>query len=612
MKKAVLLFIVLLIAPVLFAQQKYALVIGNGNYTNFGSLPNALNDANDMIAALQGLGFTVDRVLDGDRAQMEEAITRLKNRLSVSTNSYGFFFYAGHGLQYNGVNYLIPAKADIPRPNYLGDRAVSVQTMLAELNDAGNELNIVVLDACRDFPAAWMRSTNRGLTVVSNQPADSIIVYATSAGSTADDGTGRNGLFTEQLLKQLKTPGLDIKEIFDNTGAAVSQASSRQQIPAIYSQYFGKAYLGSRPSPQPTPAPQPAPTPQGSFTMRGNASQEMQADGLTARHPSLPLNSKAKVTNPRNGKEIEVTIIGRIDPSARRIIDLSPRAFQSLELNPGEQVVLTPTPAVRPTPAPTPAPQPIPDNMVRVEGGTFQMGSNSGENDERPVRAVTVRSFYMGRYEVTQKEWFEIMGTTVRQQRDMGDRSRSLYGEGDNYPMYYVSWLEAVEYCNKRSQREGLTPAYSGSGNNITCDWNANGYRLPTEAEWEYAAKGGNRDTMVYEYSGSNIVDSVAWYNGNSGNSTKPVGTKAPNSLGLYDMSGNVWEWCWDWYWDSYGIYASGTQTDPRGAASGSGRVLRGGGWNNTAQYARSARRGRNTPSNGFSNVGFRLVRNAQ
>jgi formylglycine-generating enzyme required for sulfatase activity len=344
--------------------------------------------------------------------------------------------------------------------------------MLAELNDVGNELNIVVLDACRDFPAAWMRSTNCGLTVVSNQPADSIIVYATSAGSTAADGTGRNGLFTEQLLKQLKTPGLDVKEIFDNTGAAVSQSSSRNQIPAIYSQYFGKAYLGPRPSPQPSP-----------------------------------------------------------------------------------------TPAVRPTPQPSP--QPVSNNMVRVEGGTFQMGSNSGENNEKPVHAVTVKSFNMGKYEVTQKEWFDVMGTTIRQQQAAAGNS-NLYGVGDNYRMYYVSWLEAVEYCNKRSQREGLTPAYGGSGNNITCDWNANGYRLPTEAEWEYAAKGGNRDAMVYEYSGGNSVGAVAWYYGNSESRMHPVGTKAPNSLGLYDMSGNVREWCWDWY----GNYASGTQTDPRGLAA--------------------------------------------
>ena len=259
------LFLVTSAAALSFAQQnvsapqKYALVIGNGAYgSGLSRLNNPINDANDMTAALQSLGFTVDKVLDGNLDQMENAITLLKNRLSVSKNSYGFFFYAGHGVQSDGVNYLIPVGANISSANYLRDRAVSVQSMLGELNDAGNELNIVVLDACRDNPFSWARSGSRGLTVVSNQPADSIIVYATSAGSTAADGTGRNGLFTEHLLKQLKSPGLDVREIFDNTGAAVSQASGRKQIPAIYSQYFGRAYLGPRPAAVNAQTPQPA------------------------------------------------------------------------------------------------------------------------------------------------------------------------------------------------------------------------------------------------------------------------------------------------------------------------------------------------------------------
>jgi formylglycine-generating enzyme required for sulfatase activity len=250
--------------------------------------------------------------------------------------------------------------------------------------------------------------------------------------------------------------------------------------------------------------------------------------------------------------------------------------------------------------------QTVPANMVRVEGGTFQMGTASGgDNDERPVHTVNIKTFYMGKHEVTQKEWREVMGTTLRQQRDMADRSWALYGEGDNYPMYYVNWHEAVEYCNKLSIKEGLTPAYRGSGDNITCNWNANGYRLPTEAEWEYAAKGGNGSPGNYTYSGSNSVDAVAWYSTNSGNSTHLVGTKTPNSLGIYDMSGNVWEWCWDWY----GNYTSGSQTDPRGPVSGAYRVLRGGGWYNSAAYVRSAIRYCDTPSIRYDGYGFRLVR---
>jgi formylglycine-generating enzyme required for sulfatase activity len=226
------------------------------------------------------------------------------------------------------------------------------------------------------------------------------------------------------------------------------------------------------------------------------------------------------------------------------------------------------------------------------------MGSNNGNGDEKPVHTVTVKSFSMGKYEVTQKEYQEIMGTNFS------------YFKGDNLPVETVSWFDAVEYCNKRSELEGLTPAYtiSGTGDSRTVTWNrnANGYRLPTEAEWEYAAKGGNKDPMVYEYSGSNSAGTVAWYKDNSGSSTQPVGGKAPNSLGLYDMSGNVNEWCWD----RYESYSSGSQTDPSGASSGADRVFRGGWCSSSAGGVRSAVRYNFYPSGIGHIIGFRLVRN--
>jgi hypothetical protein len=242
------------------AGEKYALVIGNGNYKGITPLNNPENDAADMKTALESLGWTVDMVRNGTLDQMENAVLRLKDRLGSSSNAYGFFFYAGHGVQSGGENYLIPVDANIQSENLLRQRAMPVQFMLDELNGAGNALNIVVLDACRDNPFGWSRSGSRGLSVVSRQPADSIIVYATSAGSTAQDGTGRNGLFTGHLLNNLKNPDLSIREIFDRTGADVQQDSDRAQVPAIYSQFFGMAYLGSQPV-RPSSVPQPAPTP---------------------------------------------------------------------------------------------------------------------------------------------------------------------------------------------------------------------------------------------------------------------------------------------------------------------------------------------------------------
>ena len=233
------------------APEKFALVIGNGTYTGISRLSNPVNDANDMEAALKDLGFTVEKVLNGNLDQMETAVMNLVERLKTSQNSYGFFYYAGHGVQAGGANYLIPVNAsNILSENHLRERAVSVQTLLDNLNDSGNELNMVVLDACRDNPFGWARGGSRGLSVVS-APAGSIVMYATSANSTAADGAGRNGLFTGQLLTNLKTPGLSVQQVFAKTGDDVLRASGGMQYPELSIRFFGAstAYLGERPAP---------------------------------------------------------------------------------------------------------------------------------------------------------------------------------------------------------------------------------------------------------------------------------------------------------------------------------------------------------------------------
>ena len=242
----------------------------------------------------------------------------------------------------------------------------------------------------------------------------------------------------------------------------------------------------------------------------------------------------------------------------------------------------------------------VPNDMVRINGGTFTMGSPANEperDDDETQHQVTVISFYMGKNEVTQKEYQEVMGTNPSDYK------------GNNLPVERVSWFDAVDYCNKRSQREGLTPVYtytiSGSGYIRTITWNcsANGYRLPTEAEWEYACRAG---TATAYNTGAGINNNTGWYDANSGDTPHPVGQKPANAWGLYDMHGNVWEWCWDWY----GAYPGGAQTDPVGAASGSARVMRGGCWILPAHFARSACRGYIDPDNQFFFLGFRLARN--
>jgi len=233
-------------------------------------------------------------------------------------------------------------------------------------------------------------------------------------------------------------------------------------------------------------------------------------------------------------------------------------------------------------------------SMVYISRGSFLMGSPENEwgrsNNEGPQRQVTVSSFFIDRYPVTQASYQEITGTNP-----------STF-KGPNLPVEQVSWFDAVEYCNKRSIKEGLIPAYTISGNNVRWNREANGYRLPTEAEWEYACRAG---TQTPFYSGSSVND-AGWHSGNSGGRTRPVGEKQPNLWGLYDMHGNVLEWCWDWL----GSYSLEEQTDPQGASSGASRVYRGGSWRFETYQIRSAFRFGNQPNLRTFFVGFRVVRN--
>ncbi len=213
--------------------------------------------------------------------------------------------------------------------------------------------------------------------------------------------------------------------------------------------------------------------------------------------------------------------------------------------------------------------------MKRVEAGTFRMGATPEMeyqwDDEKPVHQVTLtNNYYIGKFEVTQALWQAVMGNNPSGFKD------------DNLPVEFVSWNDCQEFIGKLNRLTGKN------------------FRLPTEAEWEYAARGGNK-SQGYQYSGSNNLPDVAWYYENSGNKTHPVGTKQPNELGIYDMSGNVLEWCQDWK----GNYNSSAQTNPKGPVSGSDRVLRGGSWDSSAVFCRSLCRSIGLPYG--CSVGFRL-----
>jgi len=222
----------------------------------------------------------------------------------------------------------------------------------------------------------------------------------------------------------------------------------------------------------------------------------------------------------------------------------------------------------------------VPEGMVFVKGGCFQMGNTFGDGDsnEKPVHEVCVDGFYMAKYEVTQKEWQEVMGN-----------SPSYFKGCDNCPVEQVIWNDAQEYINKLNQKTGKR------------------YRLPTEAEWEYAARSGGKSE---KYSGDNDIDTVAWHGYNSGGKTQPVGAKQPNGIGIYDMTGNVWEWVQDWYDSDY--YKNSPKDNPKGAGSGQYRVLRGGSWSSIPWDLRASYRLWYEPTGRDYDIGFRLLLPAQ
>ena len=227
-------------------------------------------------------------------------------------------------------------------------------------------------------------------------------------------------------------------------------------------------------------------------------------------------------------------------------------------------------------------------NMVEVQGGTFTMGATAEQGSdvysgEMPTHQVTLSTYFIGQTEVPQSLWEAVMGKSVTQIDE--ENNWCTFEAGPNYPMYDISWNDCQEFIQKLNQLTGKT------------------FRLPTEAEWEYAARGGVM-SKGYKYAGSNDIDAVAWYYENSNGATHPVATKAPNELGIYDMSGNVWEWCQDWYWD----YSSSSQTNPQGPSSGSYRVERGGSCTDDAWGCRVSIRFHDHPLSGASTLGLRLV----
>jgi formylglycine-generating enzyme required for sulfatase activity len=488
-------------------EKRIALVIGNGAYTD-SPLKNPVNDARAMSATLRRCGFTVIALENASLQKMREALRDFGGR--IAQGGVGLFYFAGHGLQVKGKNYLVPVNADIQAEDEVAGAALDVDSVLAKLETARNRLNILILDACRNDPfVRSFRSASHGLAPL-DAPMGTFIAFATAPGRTAADGSDSHGLYTEQLLKALDTPGLTLENTFKRVLSGVRLASNNQQIPWTSSSVEGDFYF-----------------------VQGRETAVAQVPMATDAPASMIAPATSSLAAPTTSAPVPMH-------------------------QPGETLV-DPVSGI---------------TFCWIPSGSFDMGSDSGRDDEQPVHRVTLtRGFWMGKTEVTQFQWESTLGRNP---------SRFKY---NNNPVDGVSWADAKIYLAHLTAKAG------------TLD-----YRLPTEAEWEYACRAGTTDERYGD------LDAIAWYEGNSESSfeTHPVGLKQANAWGLNDTLGNVWEWCEDWYGD----YSLTATTDPMGPSTGLSKVIRGGsiGAYSSTKNVRSASRASISPDSSSYNLGFRVV----
>ena len=535
-----------------------------------------------------------------DKSGLDNVIRKFGE--AIRGKRVAFLYYSGHGVQVDGRNYLIPTSANVISKTDVKYELVNVDNVLDDMNASGTKVNILVLDACRNNPFGdkGLRGTGSGLAVM-DAPSGTIIAYATGPGKTAADGVGKNSPYTESLARVITEPGLDIEDVFREVGKEVQIKTGGVQIPwkmdSLTEKFSFKVTIEVEGTVQTAGGAGPASAPSKSETSRTGS----------IKVKSTPAGAMVYVNGDRKGATpITISALSPGSAGLKVVLDGFEKAEDTVEIQAGKEErlnytlakIATALPPIRPG-AETQGKPPLTTTsstrrewkdpatgmeFVWVEGGTYLMGCGSGDcpPNESPEHEVTVSGFWIGKYTVTQGQWQKVMGGNP-----------SGFQKGDNYPVETVSWDDAKEFIRKLNGNNGYT------------------FRLPSEAEWEYAARSGGK---AQKYAGGSDVDAVAWYGANSGKSTHPVGTKAPNGLGIYDMSGNVWQWCEDIYDES--AYKNHQRNNPISNSGSSLRVLRGGSWSRDATWARCTFRGHWEPAShglggrlGGSGLGLRLVR---
>ena len=616
--------------------RRLALVIGNAAYAH-NPLVNPEGDAQLVEATLEGLGF--DKVVLETNLETEDAMLQAVREFGrdLRANDLAFFYYSGHGQQALGgipkktQNYLLPTGYDRMTPlDEVEYKALSFERVREELKAA--QLRVMVLDACRTYG----KGGGGGLAPPGTARGE-LIAYATEANAVATDEGDDAGIYAQELTVALRQRGVEVKEVFQNVMERVEARTNGTQHPVYVPRIVGRLYLNGRSGDSAKPWIREWQALEGieSPAMRGsvaayikNYKDEPQARDEVAKAEALFAKLEGMVerkTAAERWDEIKDTKDeGKLEEflqhytegfwkglAERRLKALRDERLQDQRRREAaaaweaargaggraDLVAFVETfGAVAPDLA-REAEEMLKDaeKKLRVAGqgwksplgmefawipaGEFLMGSPSHEedrdSDERQHAVRISEGFWMAKYEVTQREWESVMGANP-----------SFFDEcGSPCPVETVSWNDVREFVRRLNERE------SGKGHR---------YRLPTEAEWEYAARAGTAGARHGE------LGSVAWYDGNSGDRTHPVGQKQANAWGLHDMLGNVREWTADWFGAEY---PSGMVTDPRGPSTGSRRVNRGGGWVSSAGYVRSANRISLSPGSRSDLIGFRLVR---
>ena len=623
-------------------ERRIALVIGNSAYEN-ASLANSANDARDMADALRDLGFEVIEKINADERKMITAIDDFYQGLRRA--DVGLFYFAGHGMQIRGSNYLIPVGAHVTSETDVEFEAVEAGRVLGKMKSAGTKLNIVILDACRDNPfKRRFRADQKGLAQM-DAPKGTIIAYATSPGAVAADGVGRNGIYTKHLLIHIKRPELNMQEVFMETGLGVMGETADTQIPWVSSTPIPRYYLASSGAiiDEPTLPPQGASLSVESNVRGATVFVDGRGVGATplsdipisvGRHtvlvvkPGYATYQKRLIVDFGRSVSLYVDMSAAVKTTGRlyldtvpqdagvRILNISSKFYQGIELDEGSyqlevsadgwvtkvfwvmlgaggaKKVVVQLERVSAGVSQDRFTNSQGMEFVAIPAGSFRMGSMMSPEEvaekyegkakwykhEHPRHKVKLtRGFYLQTTEVTQGQWLAVMGSNPSYFKSCGQ----------DCPVEQVSWNDAQAFIHQLNRKEGTDT-----------------YRLPTEAEWEYAARAGSSRAYCFGDDKGRLSE-YAWFEDNSSSRTHPVARKRANAWGFYDMHGNVWEWCQDWYGD----YPSKSVSNPQGPSKGSYRVHRGGSWVKRARFCRSANRFKSYPDRRNRYLGFRLAR---